>query len=210
MMKTMKFEGFLYVKLGRVGTKSEGPDYWLQTRDGEYLLRFHERELFLPDFELEFYNRQVVEVEGEFEKPNVIKVVALPPIRGRDLGGPGGDPAAQIQVWYDEVMNVKERFITRDVGLVVGDTLKVRLGSNPSTGYRWTADTRIGDSTVLQQTDHEWEALTGPPLTLGRLGDDVWMFKALKAGATTITADYKQQRDGGEIACAFEANVTVH
>ncbi|MEM6106580.1 protease inhibitor I42 family protein [Mycobacterium sp. 050272] len=206
----MKFEGFLYVKLGRVGTKSEGPDYWLQTRDGEYLLHFHERELFKPDFELEFYNRHVVELEGELEKPNLIRVDALPPIRGRDLGGPGGDPAAAIDVYYGEVMNVMERSIISNVDVAVDNILKIRLGSNPTTGYSWTTDTEIGDPTVVQQTSHEWEGPIGPPLVLGEPGQDVWTFKALKAGTTTITADYKQPWARGEEACTFEAIVTVY
>ncbi|HTX97402.1 MAG TPA: hypothetical protein VME67_22730 [Mycobacterium sp.] len=61
----MTYRGLLYIKHGRLGTKSEGPDYWLQTADGEYLLRFHDRAAWEPDFELEFYNRRIVEVDGE-------------------------------------------------------------------------------------------------------------------------------------------------
>ena len=41
----MTFKGLLYVKHGRIRNKSEGPDYWLQTLDREYLLRIHERKL---------------------------------------------------------------------------------------------------------------------------------------------------------------------
>jgi len=70
------FRGLLYIKHGRVGTKSEGPDYWLQTFNAEYLLRFHERELFRPDFELEFHNRHIVEVQGDLDD-NAIRVSAI-------------------------------------------------------------------------------------------------------------------------------------
>ena len=75
----MTFKGLLYVKHGRIGTKSEGPDYWLQTLDREYLLRIHERKLWAPDFELEFYNRRIVEVEGQLERHDgeYINVIGL-------------------------------------------------------------------------------------------------------------------------------------
>ncbi len=37
------FEGLVYVKHGRIGTKSEGPDYYLQTWENEYLLKYGDR-----------------------------------------------------------------------------------------------------------------------------------------------------------------------
>lgn len=74
----MTFEGFLYVKLGRLGSKTEGPDYWLQTTDREYLLVLHQRDdLSRPDFELEFYNRSAVRVEGELEGSDVVRVSGI-------------------------------------------------------------------------------------------------------------------------------------
>ena len=44
------FKGLVYVKHGRVGSKSEGPDYYLQTCDGEYLLKYVDRCLWKPDY----------------------------------------------------------------------------------------------------------------------------------------------------------------
>lgn len=60
-----QFKGILYVKHGRMGTRSEGPDYYLQTRKMDYLLQFGARQPFEPDYELEFYARKIVEIEGE-------------------------------------------------------------------------------------------------------------------------------------------------
>lgn len=59
------FKGLVYVKHGRVGSRSEGPDYYLQTKEKDILLQYQERGLFLPDYYLEFFNRRMVEVEGE-------------------------------------------------------------------------------------------------------------------------------------------------
>jgi len=76
-MNTMVFKGFLYVKRGRIGMRSEGPDYWLQTSNDEYMLRFHDRLPSEPDFELEFYNRHVVGATGELDGLGFINVTRL-------------------------------------------------------------------------------------------------------------------------------------
>ena len=68
------YKGLIYVKHGRVGTRSEGPDYILQTASGEYPLRYGERHLWEPDYRLEFYVRRMVEIEGELETSNTLQV----------------------------------------------------------------------------------------------------------------------------------------
>jgi len=59
------FKGLVYVKHGRIGSKSEGPDYYLQTWDMEYMLKYADRNLWNPDYYLEFFCRDFVEVSGE-------------------------------------------------------------------------------------------------------------------------------------------------
>lgn len=66
--KTMEsFQGLVYVKIGRIGSRSEGPDYFLQTAKAEFLLKYEERHLWMPDYHLEFFNRRMVTVTGSFE-----------------------------------------------------------------------------------------------------------------------------------------------
>ncbi|MFX0199160.1 MAG: BsuPI-related putative proteinase inhibitor [Candidatus Hodarchaeota archaeon] len=49
-------EGFIFKKLHKFGTKSEGPDYYLQTEEGiDYLLFYKDHQLWEPDPELEKY-----------------------------------------------------------------------------------------------------------------------------------------------------------
>lgn len=62
-MSTIK--GLLYVKHGRVGSRSEGPDYHLQTVKADYLLQYKKRVPWEPDYCLEFYCRRMVEVRGK-------------------------------------------------------------------------------------------------------------------------------------------------
>ena len=61
------FEGLVYVKHGRIGSKSEGPDYYLQTWDRDYLLNYEDRGPWELDYYLEFFCRKFVEVTGELE-----------------------------------------------------------------------------------------------------------------------------------------------
>lgn len=70
-----------------------------------------------------------------------------------------------------------------DITMAVGNTLKVTLSANHSTPLWWAADAQIGDPTILQQTSHQYVASN----TTGGPGTEVWTFKALKAGTTTIT-----------------------
>lgn len=111
-----------------------------------------------------------------------------------------------VEVSYDDLLNQKH--IARQVSLSPGDTLRVVLASNASTGYRWAAQTQISDSAVLTQTGHQTVApVDGRP---GASGTEVWTFDALKPGAATLTTTYGQPWPGGtKDARTFSAAVTV-
>jgi inhibitor of cysteine peptidase len=130
------------------------------------------------------------------------------------LGGPAmqgtavsqGRQTETIEISYDELL--QQKYVTRDVSMAVGDVLVVRLASNPSTGFRWTSGARIGDPTVLQQTNHQRVGPTAS--TPGACGAEVWTFEASKAGATTIATDYNRPWVGGaQGEWTFRASVVV-
>lgn len=111
-----------------------------------------------------------------------------------------------VEVSYADLANQKH--VTRDVSLGVGGTLEVRLGSNASTGYQWSEQARIGDTSVLVQTGHAYVAPTGTQL--GAPGTETWTFQALAAGTTTVVTTYGQPWEGGEKdSWTFTATVTV-
>ena len=73
------YKGFTHIMLGAVGTRSEGPIYYLQTlskvgKSKDYVLVYEERDLWEKDYYLEFYNHKMVEVSGKHIKENIIKV----------------------------------------------------------------------------------------------------------------------------------------
>lgn len=106
----------------------------------------------------------------------------------------------------DDVL--KQSVITQNVTLSAGNTLTVRLGSNYTTPYRWMADAKIGDATILKQTSHQFVQPSSD--ALGAPGTEVWTFSALKPGITTITTYYTSfvGRDAAP-KCAYNAIVTV-
>lgn len=111
-----------------------------------------------------------------------------------------------LQVPMKDVLTQSE--ISQSATLAVGNTLVVELGSNYTTPYRWTPDTKIGDPSVIKQTNHEFVQPTSD--ALGAPGTEVWTFTALKPGSTTIGTSYTSFVDkNAKPACTYTLNVKV-
>ncbi len=88
-----------------------------------------------------------------------------------------------------------------------GGLLTVTLESNQTTGYSWELK-EISDPSVLQKTDNKYETPTSSLVGAG--GKEVWTFKALKAGTTTLSMEYSQPWEGGQKdAKSFTLTVVV-
>ena len=75
----------------------------------------------------------------------------------------------------------------KSIEVTAGNEFKIVIESNPSTGYHWNL---IGDldANLLQFISNEYRA--SEPVMPGSGGKEVWTFKALAAGETTITLGY--------------------
>ena len=74
-----------------------------------------------------------------------------------------------------------------------GGGLTVALGSNPTTGFQWSEFAEISDETIIQQISQMYvgkDYETPPPP--GTSGEEVWIFKALQRGTTTIYLEYSR------------------
>ena len=98
--------------------------------------------------------------------------------------------------------------VSKEAKVAVDGSLTVTLCCNPETRFQWTETAQISDQTVLQQTDHKFvppETTAAPPL-----GKEVWTFKALKAGKSTIFMECSRAWEGREEwAWAFDLTVVV-
>jgi len=84
------------------------------------------------------------------------------------------------------------------------------LEANHTTGFQWQLANN-SDGAVLELADYEYEpseaALAG---IYGAGGQEVWTFKALKTGKSTITLEYSQPWEGGmKAAKTFVLTVVV-
>ena len=114
--------------------------------------------------------------------------------------------AGNVEVSCDDFSNQHDMTKTIEVG--VGDTIKVVLCSNATTGNEWTEQADVDDEAVVEQQDHEFIApKTDVP---GTAGEEHWTFKALKKGTTEVSMEYGQPWEGGQKAAwTFKLTVVV-
>ena len=95
----------------------------------------------------------------------------------------------------------------KQIDIAIGGTLTVTLDSNQTTGFSWELK-EIGDTNILQKMDSKYVAPTSNMVGAG--GKEVWNFKALKAGTTTLSMEYSQPWAGGQKdAKSFNLTVVV-
>jgi inhibitor of cysteine peptidase len=113
-----------------------------------------------------------------------------------------------VQVPMSDVLTQSE--IKQNITLAVGNTLVLQLGSNYTTPYRWTPDTKIGDASIIKQLTHRFVQPTSD--ALGAPGNEEWTFSALRPGTTTITTSYTSfvgKDKDAKPACTYTLNVNV-
>ena len=92
-------------------------------------------------------------------------------------------------------MAVGASYNNKEVNVKVGDVLAVTLESNPTTGYKWQVK-GISDKAVLENTGSEFIAGGAGAHGAGTPGKEVWIFKALKEGKSTLTMEYLRSWEG--------------
>jgi len=128
------------------------------------------------------------------------------------LGFAACSPAAtakEVEVSCNDFSEQQQ--ISQSIEVSAGDSLKLTLCSNPTTGFKWAETAQISDQTVLKQTSHEFiSPESTPPPPPGTPGQEVWTFEALKSGTSTVSLEYSRPWEGGEKGeWTFELNVTV-
>ena len=90
-----------------------------------------------------------------------------------------------------------------------GDTVRIKLRSNRTTGYSWALAGKP-DEKVLKSEGNEYKVDEHPAGMVGVGGNDVWTFTALAPGRTEIALGYARpwEKDK-EPAQAFELTVVV-
>lgn len=75
----------------------------------------------------------------------------------------------------------------KSIEVAAGNEFKIVIDANPSTGYHWEIIGEL-DEDILQFVLKEYRA--DEPVMPGSGGKDVWVFKAIAPGETTIVLGY--------------------
>ena len=75
----------------------------------------------------------------------------------------------------------------KNIEVTAGNEFKIVIESNPSTGYHWDLVGGL-DGSMVQFVSTEYRA--SEPVMPGSGGKDVWIFKAIAPGETSITLGY--------------------
>ena len=143
-------------------------------------------------------------MDGEWDMVNQVTIShdgpgVVPPLDD-------GTTSVQFGLTFDQMSGLNH--IARDISVELPGSLLVTLDSNPTTGYQWQ-EARIGDESVLSQYSRQFvEQEAG---AIGAPGKDVWTFKSLERGTSTLQFTYCRPWAGGEEnEWTVELNVTVN
>jgi inhibitor of cysteine peptidase len=108
-------------------------------------------------------------------------------------------------------VSVDSSYSGKEVEIAAGGLLTVTLESNRTTGSQWGL-TSISEQAVLEMVDQKYvapeAAQNGIPL-VGAPGKEVWTFKALKKGNSTISMGYSRPWESVPPAKTFSLTVSV-
>ncbi len=93
----------------------------------------------------------------------------------------------------------------------VGDTIKVVLAANATTGYSWAAKLSAEDATLLEQVgEAEYTTDSTDQAIVGSGGTATLTFKALAKGEAELVITYAQQFDSGATPDqTFQVTLTI-
>lgn len=104
---------------------------------------------------------------------------------------------ASVEVSCDEFND--NHHINRTLEVQSGEIFEVRLCSSPTVGFRWLEEAQIDNAAVLKQEEHKCIGPDSePPPPPGIAWEEVWTFRALKHGSSTIYLELSEPWVGGK------------
>ena len=100
-----------------------------------------------------------------------------------------------VDISYDEFTTNNN--IRNDFQVEIGDKIRVKLCSNPTTGFKW--EYKMSVENVIKEEDYDFEEPEDKNL-VGASGKEVWTFEAVSKGTTEVRMEYSRPWEGGEKA----------
>lgn len=96
--------------------------------------------------------------------------------------------------------------VSRNLEVIDGATFKVMLCSTPASGFKWQDEAEISKESILEQVSHIVEFTNFIDVS----SREVWTFKALKEGKSSIALEYDRPwMSGNQSFWSFKLNVVV-
>jgi inhibitor of cysteine peptidase len=107
-----------------------------------------------------------------------------------------------VEISCDEFDQSNQR--SDEFEVEVGDKIRMKLCSDPTTGFQWDYEMTVEN--VLKEEDHDFEE---PEEDIpGAAGIEIWTFEAIEPGTTEVQMEYSQPPEGG-VKSKWTYNVTV-
>jgi predicted secreted protein len=107
-----------------------------------------------------------------------------------------------VEISCDEFGESNHR--SDDFEVEVGDKIRMKLCSDPTTGFQWDYEMTVEN--VLKEEDHDFEEPEGD--VPGAAGMEIWTFEAVETGITEVQMKYSQPSEDG-VKSKWTYNVTV-
>ncbi len=91
----------------------------------------------------------------------------------------------------NESVSLDKSYDGKEITVSPETTLIITLESNGTTGFQW-ALTGISDNTVLEKVSDSYKGDFSLSGKVGVGGKEIWEFKALKKGQSTVNMEYSQ------------------
>ena len=95
------------------------------------------------------------------------------------------------------------------ISVAKGETFKIELYGNPTTGYLWDMSVTAGKATLVKQ-DSDAPSLVNDRMAIGGGSMQHFIFKAEEAGEIEIKAEYKRPWEKNPAAQSHSFKITVN
>jgi inhibitor of cysteine peptidase len=85
---------------------------------------------------------------------------------------------------------------SKPISISKGKTFVILLESNPTTGYMWKI-ANISNKKILKLEKNEYQAQNNDSNMVGAGGHEVWTFKTIGKGKSTVTFEYSRPWEKG-------------
>jgi inhibitor of cysteine peptidase len=102
------------------------------------------------------------------------------------------------------VLQIGEDYVDRTVELPVGQVMELRLGENPTTGFRWQLKSDGGPACALEGDTFQPKAAAP-----GGGGEHSWQFRGVRAGDCEIELLYRRRWENAPASRSFKVHVQV-